>query len=66
MQNIIIKENNCSINEVCGICGKTVKNTIPVGAFVEKTNQSVCGDCISEHNPLIKNVLDIYFKHSQE
>lgn len=60
---IVIKENNQVKNEVCGCCGKPVNNSIPVGTFLEDTNQPVCYECVSEKNPELKKVLDTYFEY---
>jgi len=63
MSKIVIKENTQVKNDICGVCGKPVNNSIPVGTFLEDTNQPVCYECVSEKSPELKKVIDTYFEY---
>ena len=61
MKRIIIKENNTSIKELCAVCKETMKNTMPLGIFLEGTWNSVCRECAEEINGDLVKALHAFY-----
>lgn len=60
---LILKGNNTSIKENCGICGNPMTAPIPLSAFIEGTNKAVCDKCLEIHAPeLLKAQMAYYDK----
>jgi len=60
-KQIVLKYNNTATKELCGICKWKMKNTMPIGAFLEGTDTSVCDECIEKHSPEVLKAKSAYF-----
>lgn len=65
-QTIVIKENGVMSKELCAICKDTMKNTSPLGLFIEESNHSVCRECAEEISPDIVKAIHAFYNEEHK